>query len=287
MTSAACGYRALMRFGAHIFVARGPKQAAASARERGCEVVQIFSSNPRAWALSPRGPSDDDLLRSAFADAGVEQVFLHAPYLVNIAAADADVYARSVASLVHAAERARRFGGCVVVHAGRDRSGPRDAALKRAAAAVLTSVKLVPYARVLVEPTAGGRGSVASTIDELAELLHVIDDERVGVCLDTCHAHAAGHDLSAPGGAKAWLSAVASRVGFERVGALHVNDSRDPPASGRDRHWHIGEGTIGAAAFTAILSDRRFRGVPGILETPGTAADDVRNIERARALSRG
>jgi deoxyribonuclease-4 len=275
-----------MRTGVHIFVARGTAHAVRSAVERRCEVVQIFSSSPRAWAIAEPGPGHDERLREAFAEHGIEPVLLHAPYLVNIAASDPDIYARSVACLVHAAQRGRRIGGPVVVHAGRDRLGPREASLQRAAAAVLTTLKLVPGARVLIEPTSGGRGSVASTVDETAELLAVVDDERVGVCLDTCHAHVAGHDLSTARGARRWVGLVARRIGVHRVGALHVNDARDAAGSFRDRHWHIGQGTIGEEGFAAILSDRRLRHVPAVLETPGDADDDRRNLERARVLSR-
>ena len=272
--------------GVHIFVARGTAHAVRSAVERGCEVVQIFSSSPRAWALAEPGPGHDERVRDAFAAEGISPILLHAPYLVNIAASDPDVYARSVACLVHAAQRARRIGGPVVVHAGRDRFGPREVSLRRAAGAILTTLKLVPAARVLIEPTSGGRGSIASSVDETAELLAEIDDERVGVCLDTCHAHVAGHDLSTARGAKRWVNLVVAKIGVERIGALHVNDARDPAGSFRDRHCHIGEGTIGNEGFAAILADRRLRYVPAILETPGDADDDRRNLARARALSR-
>jgi deoxyribonuclease-4 len=212
---------------------------------------------------------------------------LHTPYLINIAAHDQAIYARSVASLVHAAQRARRMDGFVVVHAGRDQEGPRGETLTRAAAALLTAVKLVPNVVILIEPTAGGRGSVASNTTELAELLDAVDDESVGVCLDTCHVHACGHDLSTAAGAKSWLRDVGRRIGFGRVRVLHVNDARDPAGSCRDRHWHLGEGTIGSEGLRAILSDRRLRNIIAILETPGTADDDKRNLRRARSFYSG
>lgn len=271
-----------MRFGVQVSIARGPHKAVQFAVERGCEAVQLFSSNPRGWALSP--PTDDAAIGEAFRDAGIHPIVLHTPYLINIASRDPTVYARSVASLVHAAHRARRMDAFVVVHAGRDRTGPRAETLTRAAAALLTAIKLVPGARLLIEPTAGGRGSVASTVTELAELLEAVTDDRVGVCLDMCHVHVCGHDLSTRPKAKAWLREVGREIGFERVRVLHVNDARDPAGSCRDRHCGLGEGSIGDEGFVAVLSDRRLRGVTAILETPGNADDDKRNLERARSF---
>jgi deoxyribonuclease-4 len=274
-----------VRFGVQVSIARGTAKAVEFAVERGCEAVQLFSSNPRGWALSPA--TDDAAIRTAFADAGIHPIVLHTPYLINIAAHDPTVYARSIASLVHAAHRARRMDAFVVVHAGRDQTGPRSETLTRAAGALLTAVKLVPRAHILIEPTAGGRGSVASTVGELAELLEAVNDDAVGVCLDTCHVHACGHDLSTRPKAKSWLREIGKHIGFDRVRVLHVNDARDPPGSCRDRHWGLGDGTIGEEGFRAVLSDKRLRGATAILETPGNAQDDKRNLERARSFYSG
>lgn len=276
-----------MRFGAHIAIARGPSKAVAAASERGCDAVQGFSSNPRAWALSRADPVQDGELRAAFEGAGIGPVVLHTPYLLNIASADGDVYTRSVATLVHAADRARRLDGYAVVHAGRDQTGPRDPAVARAAAAVLTCLKLVPDGRVLVEPTSGGKGSVASRLDEIDELLDAIDDERVGLCLDTCHVHVAGHDLSSAALARRFLAEADKRFGLSRVAVLHANDARDACGSARDRHWHLGQGTIGESGLGTILSDRRLAHATVICETPGSAADDRDNIAKARLLAGG
>ena len=228
---------------------------------------------------------DDAELRRRFEAAGIHPIVLHTPYLINIAAHDPTIYARSIASLVHAADRGRRLDAYVVVHAGRSQTGPRPETLNRAAAALLTALKLVPGAQILVEPTAGGRGSVGSTVGELAELLDAVSDERIGVCLDTCHAHACGHDLSTRPSAKRWLREVDTRIGFDRVRVVHVNDSRDPPGGCRDRHWHIGDGTIGEEGLRAVLSDRRVRALTGILETPGKVDEDRRNLARARGYA--
>lgn len=273
-----------MNLGVHISIAKGAERAVGFAVERGCTTVQIFSSNPRGWALSQVAAGEDEALRDGLARHGIAPVLVHAPYLVNIAAPDPGVYTRSVGALVHAAERSSRLGGLVVVHAGHTRGEPREAALDRAAAAILAAVKLIGDARILVEPTAGGTGAVAGRLNELTELLDAVGSERVGACLDTCHAHAAGDDLSTPQGASRWIQQAMTLLG-PRFAALHVNDSRDPPGSHRDRHEHLGRGTIGEQGLRAILSDERLQTLPVILETPGRADDDRMNLARARAYA--
>jgi deoxyribonuclease-4 len=274
-----------MRFGVQVSVSKGALKAVEFAVERGCETVQIFSSNPRAWALSRADPAGDAELRAAFDAKDIGPVLLHTPYLINIATPDPELYAKSVASLVHAADKARRLDGYVIVHAGRDQSSPREDAVDRAAAAVLTVLKLVPDARLLVELTAGGPGAVAARIAEAAELLDALDDARVGLCLDTCHAHAAGYDLTSPKGATAWLDEADAAFGLGRVPAIHCNDARDPRGSNRDRHWHIGQGEIGEAGFRTLLRDARLQEKTFICETPGGVVEDRENLARARALA--
>lgn len=273
-----------MRFGVHVSIAGSPRRTVEAALERGCEAIQVFSSNPRGWALTA-AEADDLELRELLAEHDLHPVLVHAPYLINVASPDPEVYARSVGSLVGACERARRIGGWVVVHTGRVSGRPRDEALGRAAAAVGAARKLTGV-RVLLEPTAGGKGAVAATVPEVSELLERIDDPEVGVCLDTCHVHAAGYDLSDPREAKAFVDEALDALG-PRLVALHANDSRDPAGSGRDRHWHLGEGTIGPDGFRAVLGHPGLRDRTVICETPGEAAEDRDNLARARAYAEG
>lgn len=274
-----------MRFGVHVSIAGKPRRTLEAALERGCEAIQVFSSNPRGWAL-PRDSAPDDLeLRGLLDDHDLHPVLVHAPYLINIASPEPEVYARSVGSLVGACERARRLDGWVVVHTGRDAGAPRDEALGRAAAVVGAARKLTGV-RILLEPTAGGKGAVAATLPQTTELLEAIDDPGVGVCLDTCHVHAAGHDLSDPRKAKAFVDEALGALG-PRLVALHVNDSRDPAGSGRDRHWHVGEGTIGPDGFRAVLGHPGLEDRTAICETPGEAAEDRQNLARTRAYAGG
>jgi deoxyribonuclease-4 len=138
--------------------------------------------------------------------------------------------------------------------------------------------------RLLIEPTAGGSGALASTVDSVAEYLDVLDDERIGVCLDTCHLHAAGHDLSTRTGMTRTLAALGRAIGRRRIGLVHVNDSRDPAGSKRDRHTCLGCGTIGLEPFASLFSSPTTRGVPLVVET---AEDDHASDIAALKLLRG
>ncbi len=266
------------------------------------DALQIFPSNPRGWALPSPDPDAEAELASQCSERGWP-LFVHAPYLVNVAAPDPEVYERSVTSLVAAVERSARFGARgVVVHAGSALDGDVDDARRRAAAAIIEAVECgereasnvlyVPDASppdVLVELTAGGGSrSLARRVDEAAAIIEACDGHPgVGICLDTCHLWAAGVDFKSAAGLRRLRAEVRS-LGVERVRLLHVNDSKDPLDSSRDRHANIGDGTIGVDALGRVLAVPEWAGIPAILETPGPEdrrradLDLVRNLDRRR-----
>lgn len=259
--------------GAHVPVSRGlVRGGVAHADLVRAEVVQIFLGNPRGWAPSAADIDADQAFVAACRERGTP-VFVHAPYLVNVGSPSSRTVEQSARALDHTLRRARAVGAHgVVVHAGSAVvAGRRPAAMRVAREALLPVLDAVPGApALLVEPTAGGGGALASTLPTLAEYLDVLDrDERIGVCLDTCHLHAAGHDLSSPTRMARTMAAAVRAVAPLSVGLLHVNDSRDPCGSLRDRHAGIGAGTIGRASFAALFTGA-VRGVPMVVET----ADD-------------
>ncbi len=270
--------------GAHVGVARGlVRGAVARADEIGAEVVQIFAGNPRGWAQTPFETEADDAFRAGCALRGVP-VFVHTPYLLNFGSPSAVTLSRSCAALAFALRRADALGASgVVLHAGWAAGGRRDDAMRQVRQHVLPLLDGV-RTRLLIEPTAGGGGALASTVDSVAEYLDVLDDERVGVCLDTCHLHAAGHDLSTRTGMTRTLAALGRAIGRRRIGLVHVNDSRDPTGSKRDRHTCLGGGTIGLEPFAALFSSPTTRGVPLVVET---AEDDHASDIAALKLLRG
>lgn len=270
--------------GAHVSVAGGLARGLPRADAVAAEVVQIFVANPRGWAPPAADPGGDDAFRTACAERGLP-VFVHAPYLINLGSPSPETLARSCAALEFSLRRAAAIGAAgVVVHAGSAVLGSAwQSAMDQVRAALLPLLDAVGGPPLLIEPTAGGGGALAADAASLAAYLDELGrDERVGVCLDTCHMHAAGHSLATPESFTSTLRAYGRAAGRGRIGLVHVNDSRDPAGSKRDRHASIGAGTIGRDAFAALFSSPVTRSVPLVVETED--ADQAADIAALKAL---
>jgi deoxyribonuclease-4 len=275
--------------GAHVSVAGGLLHALPRAEAIGAEVLQIFLASPRAWAPPAADPVQDAEFAAACADRGLT-VFVHAPYLINFGSPSPETLAKSSGALEFSLRRGAAVGARgVVMHAGSAVLGNRwDDAMTQVREHVLplldrfSGLEAPP---LLIEPTAGGGGALASGADSLGAYLEVLGrDERVGVCLDTCHMHAAGHDLSTEADCAAALRAFGRAAGRGRIGLVHVNDSRDPVGSKRDRHESLGAGTIGREPLAALFTCTATRGVPLVVETADADhADDIATLRRLRA----
>ena len=277
--------------GAHVPTSGGLAKALTYAQEIGARAVQVFVSNPRGWAPSPGDPAQDEAFRGRCTDDGTA-VYVHAPYLVNFGSPTEATLTRSIAAVEHALARCRAIGARgVVVHAGSAVAGAhRDEAMAQLRTALLPVLDAADPdgPRLLVEPTAGGGQALAATVQALEPWFAQLDrHEMLGVCLDTCHAFAAGHDVSSPGGMKKTLDALVKAVGRGRLALVHANDSKDPLGSTRDRHEAIGEGHIGKDAFAELFRHPATRGVPVLVETPGDASTHRRDIELLCSLRDG
>jgi len=276
--------------GAHVPVAgRGlVGTGLAYAHRVEAEAVQVFVANPRGWATPAGDPVRDAEFRAACAAQGVP-AYVHAPYLINFGSDSLATRERSAESLRHSLRRGHEIGALgVVVHTGSAVGGSRYA---EAMAQVREDVRPLldeldalgedaPW--LLLEPTAGQGSSLCSRMEDLAAYAEALDHHpKVGVCLDTCHAFAAGHDLAAPGGMAEALDALVAAVGPGRLRLIHANDSMDLVGARKDRHANIGAGHIGAAAFGELLAHPATEGVPLIIETPDGRHDPQR-IEGAR-----
>jgi deoxyribonuclease-4 len=269
-------------------LARGALKYAVSI---GAEAVQVFVSSPRGWAATAGDPRDDHAFREGCAAAKMP-VFVHAPYLVNLGSPTPTTREKSVVALRHALTRGAAIGAAgVVVHSGSAIAGARrDIALTQLREALLPLLDAVPDGgpTLLIEPTAGGGEPLASHVEDLGEYFVMLERHpKLGVCLDTCHAQAAGHDLAAPGGVRTTLTALVKAVGRGRLGLIHANDSRDTVGSRRDRHAAIGEGSIGTAPFRELFVHPATRGVPVIIETPGGQRGQHRDIALLKTLRDG
>ncbi len=275
--------------GVHVPVSAGLATGGlAYASEAGAEAVQVFLSNPRGWAPAAGDARQDALFRAGCAQRRMP-VFVHAPYLVNLGSPSAETLRRSAESISYTLARARAIGARgVVVHTGSavDHSR-RDAAMAQVREALLPLLDTVPDdgPDLLLEPTAGQGQSLCATVGQLEPYLAALDGHpRVGICLDTCHAFAAGHDIAAPGGLKRTLDLLVRVAGRGRLRLVHANDSKDPCGSGRDRHAAIGKGRIGAEPFAELFRHPAMRGVPVILETPGQAPEHREELALLREL---
>jgi deoxyribonuclease IV len=265
--------------GTHVKVGPGlVKGTLKGAHEIGAEVVQVFTGNPRGWALSAGRPAEDAEFRRRCATEGV-RVVVHAPYLVNLGSPTPATYEKSVASVAHNLERAAEIGAeGVVVHTGSyvDPSGSpdlREQALARVREGLLPLLEVLEDGDLwlLLEPTAGQGRSLCAGVEDLAAYLGALDHHpRAGVCLDTCHAYAAGEPLDEPGGATRALDRIVEIAGPGKLRLVHANDSADPRGSMRDRHARIGEGNLGTRPFEELFAHPATEGVPFVLETPGS-----------------
>ena len=274
----------LSRIGSHTKTAGGLAKAALPyADGAGAEAVQVYVSNSRGWALPPGDPKQDVLFRDGLGERGIPS-YVHASLLVNLGSPTSLTVERSVETLTHALRRGAEIGATAVVyHAGSSVDPEHDAKalhqLREALLPLLDRAAAAGLPKLLVEPSAGGGRSLASKMPDLGPYLAAVEEHPwLGVCFDTCHAWAAGHDLATPGGMTATLDALVATAGLERLQLIHANDSKDDCGSTRDRHETIGAGQIGTAAFAELFAHPATAGVPVIVETPseghaGHAAD--------------
>jgi deoxyribonuclease-4 len=277
------------RIGGHALIAGGLAKALGYLARNDAAAVQVYVSNPRGWALAAGDPVQDELFRTGCADRDVP-AYVHASLLVNLGSPTELTVRRSVDTLTHALRRAAAIGARgVVFHAGSAvRAEPADvlAQVRAALLPVLDTAAAEGLPRLLVEPSAGGGRSLAALVSDLGPYLDAVDRHPwLGVCFDTCHAWAAGHDLAVPGGMAATLDALVSAAGPDRLWLVHANDSKDAAGSLRDRHESVGKGAIGEAAFAELLAHPATQGVPVIVETPDEdGTGHATDIARLRSL---
>jgi deoxyribonuclease-4 len=277
-----------MRFGFHISIAGGFSKVAERARVRGCETIQLFSRNPRGWKYEPLDDGEVEAFRTSIQSSGLFPVFLHLPYLPNIASLSSRFYPRSIDSIATDLERAGRLGAqYLIIHIGHRMDSSEEEAINAVSQGINQALKRVSNSVILLlENTAGQGSEIGSTFEQIRKIVDRVDEsERVGICLDTAHSYEAGYDLSNKEGIERTLENVDRTVGLKRLHLLHLNDSKTPLGSHKDRHWHIGDGHIGLKGFRYLVNHPLLRHLPGIMETPRTdTIEDLKNMKVIRRL---
>lgn len=260
-----------MLIGAHVSPAGGLAKAVERGVERGCRAIQIFNQSPRMWKPTVFQPEAIEAFRAAMAASQIDAVLIHAVYLLNCASEDQDIRAKTLVSLIHSLRVGHEIGAAgVVLHPGSAKTGDPAAAVTRAGDTIKEALAESEGCELHLENTAGAGGTLGRSIDELAALLEASGgNERLGLCLDSCHLFASGYDIRTSAGMDAVAEEISEKVGIERVGSLHLNDSQTPLGSNRDRHANVGEGELGEDGCAAFLSAPAFRDLPCVLETPG------------------
>jgi deoxyribonuclease-4 len=260
-----------MLIGAHVSSAGGLAKAIERGIERGCTAIQIFNQSPRMWRPTVYGDQDVEAFREAMAASPIDAVVIHTVYLLNCASEDPEVRAKTLASLTHSLRSGTALGARgVILHAGSAKAGDVGAAIARAGQTIRRALADSEGCQLHLENTAGAGGTLGRSIDELAALLQAADGgERVGVCLDSCHLLASGYDIRSAAGMDALVDELRAKIGLERIGSLHLNDSQAPLGSNRDRHANVGRGEVGERGCAAFLGTPAFQELPCVLETPG------------------
>jgi deoxyribonuclease-4 len=289
----------MLRIGAHMSVAGGVSKAVDRAELHGCEALQIFAKNASQWRGKPLDADEIRRFRRRVDETGITPVVSHASYLINLATTAPALRDQSMAAIVDELDRAHALGLLgVVLHPGTCTDGTEEDGLHLIAAALRSAFRASPRRKtmILLEHTAGQGRALGYCFEHLAAIIEQLDgSSRLGVCLDTCHLIASGYDIVSPEGYARTFAAFDRLVGFNRLRAIHANDSKRPCGSRVDRHEHIGEGCLGLEPFRRMLHDPRFAGLPMLIETEKTPMRgraeaivpdplDLKNLEILRRL---
>jgi deoxyribonuclease-4 len=274
-----------MLIGAHVSPAGGPAKAVERGVETRSDAIQIFNQNPRAWRPTTYSDEQLEVYRDTFRSSRVKALLIHAVYLLNPASEDRDIRAKTLTSLIASLRAGDALGArAVVLHPGSAKQGDVKKAIARAGKVVAEALKESERCPLHLENTAGAGGTLGRSFEELAALIDASDgDGRIGLCLDSCHLLASGYDVRTAESLSEVLDECDSRVGLERLGSLHLNDSQAPLGSNRDRHACLGQGELGERGCAVFLSDPRFDDLPLILETPGAGQERIMGDQVALA----
>ena len=279
-----------LKLGAHMSIAGGVSNALDAAEAAHGNAVQVFMKSNRQWVGPQVKEEDVSRWNAQMPASGVAYAVSHASYLINLASPKDPLWEKSLAAYADELQRAHAYGiRHVVLHPGAHTGSGEEAGLQRIAAAfnrIHTQLPDCAAVITLLELMAGQGSTLGYTFAQLAQIIALVEEKaRMGVCIDTCHALAAGYDFRTEEGYAAMIAEIEETIGLESVGCWHFNDSANDHGSRKDRHAHIGEGFVGVDGFRHILNDLRWDGVPMLLETPKKEDGDGKDVKNLRALA--
>jgi deoxyribonuclease IV len=276
------------RIGFHAPIKNGLHEALLIAKDTGCDAVQLFSRNPRGWLAKPLARESIQMFRRAKIATKLSPILIHANYLINLAAADDLLLAKSIASFREEVQRAIVLGvDYLVLHPGSARGSCEADGLETCARSLKVATKGLRLGRlrILLENTAGQGECIGHRFEHLRAIMDACPKLNLGVCVDTAHSFTAGYDIREEDGLEATIEIIRRTVGLKNVRAVHFNDSRAPYNSRVDRHWHIGEGHIGRDALRRFARHPKLAHAAFILETPyDDPRADLKNLQALRSF---
>jgi deoxyribonuclease IV len=286
-------YHALLRIGVHTSISKSLENAAIRVAQAGGNTFQIFSSSPRMWRASSPAASEIDLLKRARERYDLYPLVIHDNYLINLASCTEALRTQSTTSFRGEIERALAIGAeYLVAHPGNCKGYSVEEGIIAVVRSLAESAQGLDTTNltVLLENTAGSGNALGSKLEELAMMRQYaaeFTDLKIGFCIDTCHCHASGYDVTSAAGVKKTVADLDRILGIDNVRVIHTNDSKTPFGSRVDRHEHIGHGYIGEEGFRRLLNHPQLRSKAFILETPNDEeGDESRNIETLKRLCR-
>lgn len=280
-----------MRIGVHVSIAGHIYESISRAQCLGCNTMQIFSRDPRQWRKLRLSPEDFGEFKRRRKKSNISPVFVHIPYLVNLASPYSILYKASIKAYIEDMKEAENLGAeYIVTHMGSHKKSGEKRGLRRITSALNKILDKTKKSKVsiLLENTAGSGSWLGYKFQHQRKIIDGIEQKnRIGICFDTCHAYVAGYDIATSGGYKDTIDQLDKIVGINRLKLIHLNDTKNKLSSRHDRHEHIGRGKIGLAGFRRIFKDARLRNVPFILETPKDTDDEDRmNLSVVKKLAR-
>lgn len=275
----------------HVSIAGSIDRSVDNAVELGCSAFQIFTRNPRGWAAKPLSGKDITSFKEKLAASKIDRLatVAHMPYLPNLSSPEDDPFAKSLDSLIGEIKRCTKLGiPYLVAHLGSHKgAGDKKGIEKLVKAFTKAAKETQDDVTILLENTAGQKNSVGSDFEQLASILFQLKPaKRFGICLDTCHAFAAGYDLRTEKTVALTIEKFEKAIGFEHLKIIHLNDSRGEIGCNIDRHEHIGLGQIGEKGLAHVIKFANSKNIPIILETPIDARrDDLENIKKVKELA--